>query len=207
MSGRARTRATLMAALLLLCTVACTGGVGDVMMDMASTWLRAHALELLAYNLIGTTGNAEVNAVLDARRVLEPLAEAERWMDDGRRLHDLGAMLRAVKRRPNDWGYRIWVGAEYLAQGNATEAAVHWQAADALKGTEPAEVRRYVALGIAELTAVEERLGGRYASGAQCRLLHTQLAALYRLRYTLTQLAGDEALAAQHDAAAGACAP
>ncbi len=206
MSGRARTRAMLMAA-LLLCTVACAGGVGDVMMDMASTWLRAHALELLAYNLIGTTGNAEVNAVLDARRVLEPLAEAERWMDDGRRLHDLGAMLRAVKRRPNDWGYRIWVGAEYLAQGNVAEAGVHLQAADRLKGTERAELRRYVEFGISELTAVEARLGGRYANSAQCRLLHEQLAALYRLRYSLTQQAADEALAAQHDAAVAACTP
>ncbi len=196
-----------MAGLLLLSAVACAGGVGDVMMDMVGTWLRAHALELLAYNLIGTTGNAEVNAVLGAHRVLKPLAEAERWMDDGRRLHDLGAMLRAVKRRPNDWGYRIWVGAEYLAQGNVTEAAIHWQAADTLKGAEPAEVRRYVELGIAELTAVEERLGGRYASGAQCRLLHTQLAAFYRLRYALTQQAADEALAAQHDAAAATCTP
>ncbi|MDF1515164.1 MAG: hypothetical protein P1S60_15245, partial [Anaerolineae bacterium] len=56
-------------ALMVLMT-GCSDEDYQILIDIAMSWAAEHAVEIAAYGVFGATGNTEVDAVLDARGVI-----------------------------------------------------------------------------------------------------------------------------------------
>ena len=78
--------------------------------------------EYLAYRLKGTSGISEVDAVLDAKKQLDKIDEADKLVAEGRKEGDVEKIEQAIRMRPGDWRYKYQAGAVLLEQGEVQRA-------------------------------------------------------------------------------------
>jgi hypothetical protein len=170
-------------ALMILLT-ACSAEDRQIFIDIARSWAAEHAVEIGSYTVFGTTGNDEVDAVLDARGVIDNINAADQLMEEGRKEGNLTKMEEAVEKRPGDYTYRVSYGAALLQQGDAAEAEAQFAAADAALGNYSSDhAQTYATQGIDELGALRwgfEKNG--FASIAQCQTYYGRMAYFYQIR-------------------------
>ena len=88
--------------LLLLPLTGCEADDRQIIIDLALSWAAENAVDVATYTVFGSSGNDEVDAVMDAKGVVDNIREADRLMEEGREENDLSKMADAIKRRPGD---------------------------------------------------------------------------------------------------------
>jgi len=78
--------------------------------------------EYLAYKLKGTSGIPEVDAVLEAKKELDKIDQADKLAAEGRKEGDVEKIRKAMALRPGDWRYGYQAGAVLLEQGEVAKA-------------------------------------------------------------------------------------
>jgi hypothetical protein len=152
----------------------------------------------------GSTGDAEVDAVLDAYEVIDTMHRADKLMTEGSRERDAATMDEAINMRPGDWTYRVSRAGLALEQGDIGLYQAQFDAARA--GSLGRDPQWFIDQSIGEFQQVETRLmAGGFTSNEQCRELYGNLADLYSQRANLTNLAQDRALADTARAQQAAC--
>ncbi len=146
------------------------------------------ALNIGRRAITGRSGNAEVDAVLDAYEVLSNLHEADKLMEQGRRDGDPDAMDQAIARRPEDWTYRTSRATLALASGDVES----WQAQQD-KAEEIVVERNIDPVWYHEQSLRDyDRLGADVLTNPQCKLILERV--IYH-RLQLVNLTGDTAYA------------
>lgn len=144
-----RRRVSTLLALLLLGSllVGCDEGMAELLLEMAIEWADEKNLisedaegnptvntgQIIAYEaqragnvLLGrgyTTGDAQLDAALDAGEVVKTVRDADNLANDGAKNQDPALIEQAIDMRPNDWHYREQLSAVHLAMGNPEAAA------------------------------------------------------------------------------------
>ena len=169
---------------LMLFLTGCSAEDRQILIDIALSWAREHAAEIVSYGLWGSTGNDEVDAVLGARSVIDNLNSADQLMEEGRETGDLSKMEEAIEKRPGDYTYRVSYAATLLQSGDAAEAEAQFAAADeAVVKYGGDHSQEYAIQGIDELGALRsgfEKNG--FASKAQCQTYYGRMAYFYEIR-------------------------
>ena len=143
--------------------------------------------------LIGSTGDDETDAVINAYEVIDTLHKADELMAEGSRNRDASKMDEAIELRPGDWTYRVARAGLALEQGDVGQAVKQIEAAQI--GGQGAPPLDFLDQSIAEFEKVENRIGGKFKSDEQCFELYGGLASLYRERSTHTNSPEDRARA------------
>ena len=179
----------VLSALMVLMT-GCSTEDSQILIDIAQSWALEHAVEIASYGVFGTTGNDEVDAVLDSQGVIDNINSADHLMEEGRKEGDLTKMEEAVQQRPGDYTYRTSYAAALLQKGDAAEAENQFAAADeALVDYSGDHAQTYAIQGIDELGALRwefEKNG--FASTAQCQTYYGRMAYFYEIRMTTGDL-------------------
>lgn len=180
-----RKRVVVIALLALtLFMTGCSGEDANLIIDLALSWAAEHAGEIAAYGLLGTSGNAEVDAVMDAKSVVDNINAADQLMEEGRAEGDLSKMEEAIQKRPGDYTYRTSYAAALLQNGYASEAEAQFAAADeAVANYGGDHSQEYAIQGIEELSAsgLEEK---GFDSKEQCEAYYGRMAYFYEIRMT-----------------------
>lgn len=138
----------------------------------------------------GSTGDAEVDAVLDAYEVIDTIHKADQLMAEGSRNRDASKMDEAITMRPGDWTYRVSRAALALEQGDIGQYKTQFDAARA--GSQGKDPLWFIDQSAAELQQVETKLTtSGFTSNEQCRELYGAYADLYGQRANLTNAAQD----------------
>jgi hypothetical protein len=184
-------------AALMLFLSGCAPEDRQLIIDIALSWAAEHAGEIASYGLLGTSGNDEVDAVLDARSVIDNINTADRLMEEGRAEGDLSKMEEAIEKRPGDYTYRVSYGAALLKNGDATEAEAQFAAADeAVVDYSGDHAQSYAIQGIDELGALgPEFEKNGFKDKAQCQTYCGQMAYFYEIR----AVTGPSYFQEQHD--------
>lgn len=169
---------------MMLFLTSCSGEDRQVLIDIAISWAAEHAGEMASYGLWGTSGNDEVDAVLEARSVINNINGADQLMEEGRKEGDLSKMEQAIEQRPGDYTYRTSYAAALLQNGNTEGAEVQFVAAeDALTNYSSDHAQNYAIQGIDELGALRpafEKNG--FDSKDQCQTYYGRMAHFYEIR-------------------------
>ena len=173
---------------LMLGLVACDAGDIAFLRAMALEWAASHAGDLLKYGIIGRSGNDEVDAVMDAKHVIDNIQAADKLMEEGRETGDLTKMEQAIKKRPGDYTYRVSYGSELMRNGRTDDAVSEFEAADqAASQYGPAHVERYAIQGIDELSLAGQQFEQKgFANTAQCQAYNQRMSYFYGLRHQQT---------------------
>ncbi len=177
----------LVLAVFVLLLSGCDVDVEEIrqfVIEIAMDWAREHALEVGKYTFTGSSGNAEVDAVLGARDVITNLNAADDLMQQGRQEGDLDKMEQAVEMRPGDYTYRVSYATALLQNGDSQLAQEEFAAADQAVGDYSADhAQTYATQGIDELGALRpgfEKNG--FDSPEQCQLYYGRMAYFYEIR-------------------------
>jgi hypothetical protein len=131
---RARRRLFLALCSLLIASsiTACDPEDQEFLIDMGIEWAVQHQVltedgginwkTVGTKAILGTTGDPEADAALEAGLVVKTMETADDLAQTGAQEGDLGKIESAINMRPGDWSYREQQGALLLAQGD-TEAA------------------------------------------------------------------------------------
>jgi hypothetical protein len=169
---------------LMLFMTGCSADDQQILIDIAISWAAEHASEIAAYGVFGTTGSDEVDAVLDARSVINNINAADQLMEEGRKEGDLSKMEEAIEKRPGDYTYRTSYAAALLQNGDAAEAEAQFAAADeALLDYSSDHAQTYAIQGIDELGMLQpgfEKNG--FTSKEQCQTYYGRMAYFYEIR-------------------------
>jgi hypothetical protein len=178
---RVRQLAVGCALLGLLCsTSACA--VDDYLLSLVTTFLP----QILRFKLLGTSRDASLDAVLDAKTVLEEVDIAEWLMETGGKHSDVTLMEKAIAKRPRDWRFRAEAAALYLRMGDALSARQHLLEGKSAVPDRLEDQTRYASTVIGWLEPLKERLDADgYATVGQCQLLHDQLVHCHNWLWTL----------------------
>lgn len=192
---------------LMLLVTGCDAEGRQFIIDLALSWAAENAASIGAYTLWGSSGNAEVDAVMDARDVINNINEADRLMEEGRQENDLSKMEEAIEKRPGDYTYRVSYGAALLKAGRTNDAEGQFTAAeDAVKVYGGDHEQLWAIEGIDNLGALRpefEKNG--FVDAQQCQAYYSQLAHFYRVRHSGTQQAYFQTQATQYESLAQAC--
>lgn len=173
----------------------CSGEDADLIIDLALSWAAEHAGEIAAYGILGTSGNDEVDAVLDAKGVIDNINAADRLMEEGRAEGDLSKMEEAIEMRPGDYTYRTSYAAALLQSGDTAEAEAQFAAADeAVVNYGGDHSQEYAIQGIEELSALGLEEKG-FTDKAQCQAYYGRMAYFYEIR----MVTGDDYFEQQRD--------
>lgn len=167
--------------------------------DFVMSWVVDNGDKVIRHSLLGSSGDPTVDAVLDAKSVLDGIENADKLMDDGRKNRNPALMDEAIELRPTDISYRAARSALALEQGDMEGYKKHNEAAAQIIAG--GNVNGVWALDqhIAEYEGVEDRLYNNaigFTSNAQCRELYVGLSELYNQRADMTGN-GDDASRAQ----------
>jgi hypothetical protein len=170
-------RGTCLVLLALTLLVGTTGCTTADALELAGLF----AGEVLAYKAWGSSGNAIIDALLEAERVLHNYDQAEDLMREGRQKRDLKLMDQAIEKRPGDWRYRVESGALALLQGDVGDSDERFVTGWEL--VPPGQMDDYLDRSIEELERVRNYYSGyEWESGDQCRSLYSRLAINYEQR-------------------------
>jgi Flp pilus assembly protein TadD len=193
-------------ALMLLLT-GCEAADRQLIIDLALSWAAENAVDIGRYTLFGRSGDAEVDAVMGARDVINNVTAADQLMEEGREENDLDKMEQAIEKRPGDYTYRVSYGTALLQAGDTAAAETQFTAANyAVEDYGGEHAQSYAVQGIDELGALRpgfEENG--FADGQQCRAYYRQLAHFYRVRHAGTGQAYFREQAERYEALAGGC--
>jgi hypothetical protein len=182
---------------LLVSTIGCT--TGEVIYLMALL-----APDVAMRKGFGTSGSDTIDAILDAKDVIDNINAADNLMKQGREKDDLNLMEQAIEKRPGDWRYRVSAAALALQQG---QLSVYDEQTHAATGLTPRDqMLPMLNMTIYELEGVKNHFSDKpFKSGRQCRELYGELANNYSLR---SQATGKPSpMAEQYAAQAQECPP
>lgn len=174
---------------LLLLTVGCDAEMRAFVVDLALAWMAENAVDTAKYAVWGRSGNDEVDAVMEAKGVVDEIQEADQLMEEGREENDLGKMQQAVDKRPGDYTYRVSYGAALLKEGYSQDATSQFDAADdsVLNNYGGYHIQEYAIQGIEELSPLRADLEANgFENKQQCETLYGRLSFFYDLRYART---------------------
>lgn len=167
-----------------------------------------YAPELLGYGILGTTGDAALDGILQAKGTLDTIGQADAMMDEAWEQGDPELMEKAIAIRPYDWTYRVDAASMNLAQNDLVAAERHLTDAENILPDDPdAHIQhsQQVIEQFEEIKAAGDADG--YTSVAQCQMVHNQLVRNYNRQWSLTgheglspggqQVAADQAQCAQ----------
>ncbi|NLG29224.1 MAG: hypothetical protein GX557_15040 [Chloroflexi bacterium] len=158
--------------------------IRQIVIDIAMDWAKQHALEVAKHTFTGSSGDAEVDAVLGARDMIQNLNAADELMEQGRSEGDLDKMAKAVEMRPGDYTYRTSYASALLKNGDTDMAQQEFVDADeAVRGYSSDHAQAYADHGIDELGMMRpdfEKNG--FASADQCRLYNGRMAYFYEIK-------------------------
>ena len=180
--------AILVLAPLMLGLAACSAEDISFLRALALSWAAEHAGDLIKYGLIGRSGNDEVDAVMDAKGVIDNINAADKLMEEGRQTGDLTKMEQAIKKRPGDYTYRVTYASQLFKSGRTGDAVAEFEAADQAAqqyGAGHAEI--FAIQGIDELSLVGQQFEkDGFADRRQCQEYNGQMSYFYGLRYLQT---------------------
>jgi hypothetical protein len=214
----------LLVGVLLLGSAACTAEGRELAMawfeewakEKDVSWLRTTGRWLTGY----TTGDEDVDAALDAGRAIKDIKEADELMDQGQQAQQAGdldtaakKMDEAIKKRPEDWTYKISRGVVELLQedydsreefdDSAWSGAIQQDLAnghsyfdkeDDRKGTDGPAFMRYLNQSIQEHEQVKQTLeSSGFKSDKQAWTTYGDLSRFYKERADRTGSAEDRA--------------
>ena len=203
---RKRIIALVMVTVMLLVS-GCEAEARQLIIDLALSWAAENAVSIGAYTLFGRSGNAEVDAVMGARDVINNINEADRLMEEGRQENDLPKMEEAIKRRPGDYTYRVSYGAALLQAGRTGEAEAQFTAVNyAVEDYGGDHWQRYAIEGIDELGALRPGFEEKgFVDVQQCTAYNRQMGHFYRVRHAGTGQAFFRERAEHYEALAQVC--
>jgi len=170
---------------MLLTNVGCDMGA---LMEVAALFLP----EILAYKFAGTTGDETLDAILQARDMLNNIGTADALMDQAWEEGNPALMEQAIALRPDDWTYRVDAASMNLAQNDLVAAERHLTDAENTLPDDPdAHIKhsQQVIEQFEEIKAAGDADG--YTSVEQCQMVHDQLVRNYNRQWSLT---GNEGL-------------
>ena len=208
--------------LALLATVAgCTVSDKQLLVVIVEEWARSknmsptnedgsldpiglgNAIIGVVTNAVGaSTGDDEIDAILNAKKVIDKFTAAEKLIEEGAKERNPAKMDEAIKLRPQDWTYRTKRAALAIEQGDLKTAVSQMDAADAIPKGKRAQ-RHYVNSAIADLEAL--KTDGPWKSTDQCWLFYTSLAAKYEALAGLTGKLSDTTQAETYRGMADRC--
>lgn len=167
------------------------------------------APELLGYKIMGTTGDETLDALLQAKALLDNIDAADALMKQAREQDDPDLMEEAIALRPDDWHYRLDAAKMNLAQNDLEAAERHLTAAENALPPDDYEVQLEHSIEVIEQFEGIKGAGDAdgYTSVEQCQMVHDQLVRNYNRQWSLTgreglsprgqQVAADQAQCAQ----------
>jgi hypothetical protein len=167
-------------ALLLVILCAGTGCDRAEILELGAMFLP----EIIAYKTLGSTGDKGIDALFEAKSVLDKINAADAKMEQGRKAGDTAPMEEAIAMRPRDPTDRVDAASLYVAQGKTTQAERHLAAArNAVKDDEDAakDHTLEVITSFEDMKAKGDSNG--YASAEQCNYVHNQLIDYYDWRW------------------------
>lgn len=193
-----RTQQICLALILVLSLAAdCTPSDKDFVVSLAMSWLAEHAVDAAQYGLLGSSGNPEVDAVLDVRSVVDNINKADKLAEEGRAKGDLYKVYDAIKLRPGDWTYQTSLSTMLLSTGELGGYA-DWQkqANQTWQDQGGRQQQMYINQQIDELTRIKDAnsTSGQWTSPQQKDLVYTELSRTYAERFALTGDPNDKAL-------------
>ena len=212
-------RAFLVAAVLATAT-GCTVSDKQLLVVLVEEWARSknmnptnedgslnpigagNALLSGAKNALGwSSGDDEIDAVLNAKRVLDNLAKADKLVNEGRKEGDASKIDEAIKLRPDDWSYRSARVALALQAGDLATAKRQLAVVKGIpKGTKREQLL-YADTVIDDLKSSIAPI----VKGDQCRETYNELANQYEARAALTGSERDKIQANTYRTQAGMC--
>ena len=154
----------------------------------------------------GTTGDPELDAVLDVYNVINTMNQADKLMGAARDNRDADAMDSAIEMRPGDWTYRVSRAVLALEQGDVAMAEQQSEQAWDLAGESPAAQERVLDQSIGELEVMRNALGAAgNLTGNRCRAVYNQLNAAYARRGFLANSDEDAMNAATYASMSEGC--
>lgn len=200
--------------LLFVAGAALLGGCSEVdeamLNDFVTSWVVDNAGKVFSHTAFGSSGDPTVDAVLDAKSVLDRIEKADKLMENGRKNRDPALMDEAIELRPGDISYRAARSALALEQGNMDAYQEHNEAAAQIIAGGDVDGVWALDQNINEYEGVEDRIGSSpdgFSSNAQCRELYVGLSELYSQRADMTGNANDAAMAQGYRNQAEYCAP
>jgi len=182
-----RRRGLLVVLAIGLLVTGCEGEDLQILIDMAFIWAQENAIDIAKYGITGSSGNDEVDAIMDARGVIQNVNAADQLMEQARLDHLRGEpdaiekMQQAVELRPGDYTYRVSLSTALLRDGDVTGAAEERDAAMAALGEYgPGHVQAAAAQEVEELEGMEYYFGwAGFESVAQCQAYYDRLSEAY----------------------------
>jgi hypothetical protein len=170
-------------ALLLVAVMAVAGCDEDLALaqDFIKQWALDHAAEIAKNQMGLPSGDAYVDAAVEAGKPILELKEADEAMATGRAKQDPKAMDAALKLRPKDWSYQLSRASLALQLGDMPTVTKYWYPSfEAAPGSVDG-IAKYQRQQGQELELVHQRISRGdgsitgYRSYAQCTTLYDQL--------------------------------
>lgn len=122
----------LLVSVLLLGSAACTAEAKELAMAWFEDWVEENGTSMIAVGarwLLGTpTGSEDVDAAIDAGRAIRDIKEADELVEEGQKAQRAGdfdtaeeKIQQAVKKRPNDWTYKLALSMVLRESGDTNE--------------------------------------------------------------------------------------
>ena len=166
---------------MLLATVGCDDR--EALVELGLRFLP----EIGAYNVFGTTGDASLDAILQAREMLNNIGQADAWMDQAWEEGDPELMEQAIALRPYDWTYRVDAASMNLAQNDLVAAERHLTAAENVLPDDPDAHVGHALQVIDQFEAIKASGDADgYTSVEQCHMVHDQLVRNHNRHWSLT---------------------
>jgi len=178
-------RIALVLSVILLLAAGCSPQLKSLLRDLFFEWGVAHAGDLLAYGLTGSSGNTEVDAAMEIKSVISNIKEADKLMEEGRENEDLEKMGEAIEKRPGDYTYRVSAATLMLKTANMADVVDQFNTADELATTYgPSHRVKYATQGIDELESLKPQFSEKgFNNYYQCQIYFQRLSFYYRLRH------------------------
>jgi len=174
----------------MLCGLLCAMLLTNVGCEDRAALLEIAALfapELLGYKFLGTTGDVSMDAILQAKDVLDTIGQADAMMDQAWEEGDPELMEQAIALRPYDWTYRVDAASMNLAQNDLEAAERHLTDAENILPDDP---QAHINHSQQVIEQFEEIKGAGdadgYTSVEQCQMVHDQLIHNYNRQWSLT---------------------
>jgi len=169
---------------LLVGTAACgEGGLDEgFIRELLSTWLP----EVVAYGVLGTSGDQSLDAIFEAGSVLKDIEEADRLQEQAVSQNDPALMEQAIDLRPNDTGIRLTAVEWYTGREDYTAARNHLRASELAVLDQPDKhipLTEQTIERLEDMNVAAQRLG--YASHAQCVFIYEELQKKYDTLWVL----------------------
>lgn len=168
------------------------GLLGAMLLTTVGCEDQAALMEVAAYNIFGSTGDASLDTILQAREILNKIGQADALMDQAWEEGDPELMEEAIALRPYDWTYRVDAASMNLAQNDLVAAERHLTAAENILPDDPEAHLNHALQVIEQLEAIKASGDtDGYTSLEQCQMVHDQLVRSYNRHWSLT---GNEGL-------------